>query len=162
MGGHGFCIKVCDPAGKNGPAYCQNIYDRLGCAYNAPNNAKNGTFEVCQGDNMTPPGVYVSGGVTQTYFQPPESLGPITTVPYTPAVPSSSNCVQYSSAALYTALPKTTSAPSGSGGGNSATGTKSGSAAQSTSNGAGASVSVMGVSTTAGFLGVLFAMAFLS
>ncbi|KIM63507.1 hypothetical protein SCLCIDRAFT_8808 [Scleroderma citrinum Foug A] len=162
MGGHAFCIKVCDPAGKNAPAYCQNIYDRLGCAYNAPNNAKNGTFEVCDGDDMTPPGVYVSGGVTQTYFQPPESLGPITTVPYTPVVPSSSNCVQYSSAALYTALPKSTSTPSVSGG-NSATGTHSGSAGpQATSNGAGSSVNVMGVSTIAGFLGVLFAMAFLS
>ena len=127
MGGHTFRIKVCDPTGKNAPMYCQNIYDHLGCAYNAPNNAKNGTFEVCKGDNMTPPGVYVSGGVTQTYFQPPESLGPITTVPYTPAVPSSSNCVQYSSAALYTALPKSTSAPSRSGG-SSASGTHSGAA----------------------------------
>ncbi|KAG6332884.1 hypothetical protein ID866_6202, partial [Astraeus odoratus] len=139
MGGHTFCIKVCDPSKTTGPAYCQNIYDRLGCLYNAPNNAKNGTFEVCDADNMTPPGVYVSGGQTMTYFQPPESLGAITTVPYTPVVPSSSNCVTYTSAALYTGLPKgTDAAVSGTG----ATGTHTGSssAAQATSNGAGSSL----------------------
>ncbi|KAJ8587777.1 hypothetical protein M405DRAFT_288040 [Rhizopogon salebrosus TDB-379] len=38
-------------------ALCQNIYDRLGCAYNAPNNAQKGVFEVCEGDDMSPVGV---------------------------------------------------------------------------------------------------------
>ncbi|KAI6039524.1 hypothetical protein EDC04DRAFT_2684988 [Pisolithus marmoratus] len=163
MGANAFCIKVCDPAKNTGPALCQNIYDRLGCAYNAPNNAKNGTFEVCDADNMTPPGVYVSGGATMTYFQPPESLGPITTVPYTPVVPSSSNCVTYPSAALYTALPKSTNLASAaqSGSSASATGTKSGSASAPTATSSSAAA-VMGISVTAGCLGVLFAMAFLS
>ena len=48
---------------------CQHIYDRIGCAYNAPNNAQNGTFEVCKGDDMTPVGQYVSNGVTMTWTQ---------------------------------------------------------------------------------------------
>ncbi|KAI6008664.1 hypothetical protein EDC04DRAFT_2775405 [Pisolithus marmoratus] len=163
MGANAFCIKVCDPAKNTGPALCQNIYDRLGCAYNAPNNAKNGTFEVCDADNMTPPGVYVSGGATMTYFQPPESLGPITTVPYTPVVPSSSNCVTYPSAALYTALPKSTNSAlaAQSGSSASATGTKSGSASAPAATSSSAAA-VMGISVTAGCLGVLFAMAFLS
>ncbi|KAH7920882.1 hypothetical protein BV22DRAFT_1020403 [Leucogyrophana mollusca] len=162
MGGNGFCIKVCDPAGTNQQALCQNIYDRLGCAYNAPNNAQNGTFEVCQGDDMTPVGVYTSNGATMTYFQPPESLGPISSVPYTPVVPSSSSCVTYQSAQLYTGLPAPTGAsgsaqPTGSA---KPSGSKSGGAAapSGTSNGAGA----LGVSTVAGAAGVLFAMAFLS
>ncbi|KAG1792293.1 uncharacterized protein HD556DRAFT_1309368 [Suillus plorans] len=75
MGGTGFCIKVCDPAGQNQQALCQNIYDHLGCAY----NAQKSVFEVCDGDDMFPVGVYTTNGATSTYFQPPESLGPITT-----------------------------------------------------------------------------------
>ncbi|KAG9120375.1 hypothetical protein FRC07_004163 [Ceratobasidium sp. 392] len=54
------------------------------------------------------PGQYVSNGATMTYQQPPESLGPITSVPYTAVVPKSSNCVQYQSNDLYAAA--TTSA----------------------------------------------------
>ncbi|KAH7926371.1 hypothetical protein BV22DRAFT_1063116 [Leucogyrophana mollusca] len=170
MGGNFFCIKVCDPAGSNQQALCQNIYDRLGCEYNAPNNAQDGTFEVCQGDDMSPVGVYTSGTATMTYFQPPESLGPITSVPYTPVVPSSSNCVTYQSAQLFSGLPAPTGAstsasatgsahPTGSAK-PSSSGSKSGSAAapSGTSNGAGA----MGVSAVAGAAGVLFAMVFLS
>lgn len=161
MGGHAFCLKICDPQGKTPGAYCQNIYDRLGCAYNAPNNAKNGTFEVCDGEDMTPPGLYTgSNGETMTYFQPPESLGPITTVPYTPRVPASSNCVTYHSTDLYPSLPAptggaaTTGKPSGS-----ASATRSGGgAAAPTSNGA----SAVGISSVATIAGVVFAMVFLS
>lgn len=162
MGGNAFCLKLCDPQGKTPGAYCQNIYDRLGCAYNAPNNAKNGTFEYCQGDNMVPPGLYTgSDGKTTTYFQPPESLGPITSVPYTPVVPSSSNCVTYHSTNLYTSLPTptgvavTTSKPSNPTGG---TRTGSAGAPASTSNGA----SAVGISSVATIAGVVFAMIFLS
>ncbi|KAI6115584.1 hypothetical protein EDD16DRAFT_426331 [Pisolithus croceorrhizus] len=162
IGANAFCIKVCDPAKNTGPALCQNIYDRLGCAYNAPNNARNGTFEVCDGDNMTPPGVYVSAGATMTYFQPPESLGPVTTVPYTPVVPSSSNCLTYTSAALYTALPKSThSLPTASRSSAPVTGAKSGSESAPAAT-ASSAATITGIPITAGFLSVLFAMAFLS
>jgi len=162
MGGNTFCIKICDPRGKTPGAYCQNIYDRLGCAYNAPNNAKNGTFEVCDGQDMTPPGLYTgSNGATMTYLQPPESLGPITSVPYTPVVPSSSNCVTYQSTELYPALPTVSSgaaATGSSGKGTGATASGSAGAAAPTSNGA----SAVGISSVATIVGVVFAMVFLS
>ena len=162
MGGNAFCIKICDPQGKDPIAYCQNIYDRLGCAYNAPNNAKNGTFEVCDGDDMTPPGLYTSNGQTMTYFQPPESLGPIKSVPYTPVAPASSNCHTYPSTALYPSLPTPTSGatatgrPSNSAGG--ATRSATAGAAAPTTNGA----SAIGTSSVATIVGVAFAMVFLS
>ena len=159
MGGHTFCLKICDPKGKTPGAYCQNIYDRLGCAYNAPNNAKNGTFEVCDGQDMTPPGIYTgSNGATMTYFQPPESLGPITSVPYTPVVPASSNCVTYHSTDLYPSLPTPTGGVATTGVSTGATQSKSAGAAESTSNGA----SAVGISSIATIAGVVFAMAFLS
>ncbi|KAF5345597.1 hypothetical protein D9756_011040 [Leucocoprinus leucothites] len=100
MGGKGFCFKVCNPNNPDSTKYCQNIYDRIGCVYNVPNTAQNGTFEACQGDNMDPP--------------PPESLGPITSIPYSARIPPSSNCVPTSSAAIFTALPSPTNAPSAS------------------------------------------------
>lgn len=62
MGGDAFCFKVCDPAGPRAAELCQHIFDRIGCAYNAPNNAQNGTFVACLGDNQDPPGVYTSDG----------------------------------------------------------------------------------------------------
>lgn len=160
MGGNGFCLKICDPAGQNQQALCQNIYDRLGCAYNAPNNAQKGVFEVCDGDDMSPVGVYTTGGATSTYFQPPESLGPITTVPYTATPAPSSNCVTYSSTSLYTGQPT----PSGATASTGASGAKS--TASSTNSGASPAktggAATMGVSLGAGLVGVVFAMAFLS
>ncbi|KAG9314769.1 hypothetical protein JVU11DRAFT_3852 [Chiua virens] len=163
MGGMGFCFKACDPNGHNQGQYCQNIYDRLGCAYNVPNNAKNGTFEVCEGDDMTPVGIYTSGGATLTYFQPPESLGPITTVPYTPTPPASSNCVTYHSTDLYTSLPTptgvtTSGGASGASGSATRTATAGGPSSSSSSNGA----SAVGISTVATIAGAMFAMIFLS
>ena len=105
-GGNFFCFKVCNPAGSNASHFCEHIYDRIGCAYNAPNNAKNGTFESCQGDNQDFPGIYTDpSGKIQTYTQPPEALGPITAIPYQPKVPASSNCVTYTSSVLYASLP---------------------------------------------------------
>ncbi|KAF9461027.1 hypothetical protein BDZ94DRAFT_1168573 [Collybia nuda] len=103
LGSDFFCLKACDPAGRNAPRFCEHIYDRIGCAYNAPNNARNGVFESCQGANQDFPGVYVQGGVTHTYTQPPESLGPILSIPYTARVPASSNCAQFASASIYAA-----------------------------------------------------------
>ncbi|KAI0035373.1 hypothetical protein K488DRAFT_43316 [Vararia minispora EC-137] len=113
MGSNQFCIKICDPDGKNPGGFCQNRLDRLGCAYNAPSRftinsgaAGLGVFETCESDDMDIPGIYVDGdGTTRSYSQPAESLGPITTVPYHPRLPRSSNCVPARSAELYTDVP---------------------------------------------------------
>jgi len=107
VGSGTFCYKACDPAGPNAARLCEHVYDRVGCTYNAPADyaSINGTFQSCQGDNQLPVGVYVGeNGQTSTWYQPAESLGPITTVPYTPAIPSSSQCSSYTSDSLYTAL----------------------------------------------------------
>jgi hypothetical protein len=122
-----------------------------------PNNAQNGTFEVCDSDLKTPVGIYTTNGVTMTYTQP--NTGDVVP-PYTPVVPSSSNCVTYQSTALYTGLPTVTAAPSTGTGQvtGQATGSSSAGAASATSNGA----SALGISSVAGILGTLFAVAFLS
>ncbi|EGF97652.1 uncharacterized protein MELLADRAFT_73714 [Melampsora larici-populina 98AG31] len=143
-----FCYKACDPAGPNAAQLCQHVYDRIGCRYNAPANypAINGTFQSCKGDNQLPAGIYVDGPTTKTFVQPPESLGPIATIPYTPVIPATSECTTYTSAALYTdlpappintatlAVPTGTSKPSDTNNGNSmpaATGTSGRNAASS-------------------------------
>jgi hypothetical protein len=163
MGGSAFCITICDPAtsSDNQTAYCQNIYDRMGCSYNMPNKAQNGTFEVCEADLKIPAGLYVTGGVTMTYSQPASaSVDP----PYTPVVPSSSNCVTYNSAVLYSAIASVTptgqsSAASATGTVKSSTGTGSSGAASPTQSGGAVA---LGVSTVAGIAGTLFAVLFLS
>ncbi|KAJ8521294.1 hypothetical protein ONZ45_g1968 [Pleurotus djamor] len=185
MGGDAFCMKVCDQTKPNAARYCEHILDRIGCAYNAPHNAQPGVFESCLGDNQDFPGIYTdAAGAVQTYTQPPEHLGPISTMPYTARVPASSSCVQYQSAELYAALasvsvpaPAGTWAASGSAGASgSATGTASGSSptatggsssssrtgtadsANSTSNDA----SVVALSGAVSVFGVLFSALFLS
>jgi hypothetical protein len=170
MGGSVFCFKICDPAGANAANYCQHIFDRIGCAYNAPNNAKNGTFESCQGDNQDFPGVYTdSTGQIQTYTQPPESLGAISSIPYTPKVPASSNCVTYTSSVLYASLP-TSSVPSSSGHSSTvhSSGTKTGTtgpsntgSTSSSSNSAG-SPTALALTSLTSLLGVAFAVFILS
>lgn len=107
MGGDMFCLKACDPADENDWHFCEHIFDRIGCAYNAPADYANinGTFTSCESENQMYPGVYVnSNGQTVTYTQPPESLGPITTIPYTAEIPSSSQCTTYTSSNLWTQL----------------------------------------------------------
>ncbi len=108
MGGDAFCFKACDPSKPNPARYCEHIFDRIGCAFNSPNNAKNGTFEACDAENADYPGVYTSNGQVMTYTQPAESLGPITTVPYTARVPASSNCRSITSSQAFTGLPTVT------------------------------------------------------
>jgi hypothetical protein len=112
MGSNQFCIKICNPSGANPEGYCQHKLDRLGCSYNAPSkftvdggSADTGVFETCNSDNMDIPGEYVQNGQTRSYAQPPESAGPIKTVPYEPRIPATSNCVQTASTALYTDIP---------------------------------------------------------
>ena len=175
MGANQFCFKACDPAGQNDEKFCEHIFDRIGCAYNAPNAAKNGTFESCQGDNQDFPGVYTQGGQTLTYTQPPEGVEP--SPPYTARVPSSSNCQQFDSASLYTALATVipTAGPFASGGASFSapapssaapagqTPTRSGNAggaAQSSGAGNGASAVTVGIFST--LLGVSFSMLFLA
>ncbi|KIM43617.1 hypothetical protein M413DRAFT_443541 [Hebeloma cylindrosporum] len=98
MGQNMFCIKACNPASPNAAAYCAHQYDRIGCPYNAPSNVQETVFQECDADNAEFPGVYTFAGVVQTYTQPPASLGPITSIPYVPKVPASSNCRTFSSA----------------------------------------------------------------
>ncbi|KAG8213494.1 hypothetical protein J3R82DRAFT_12033 [Butyriboletus roseoflavus] len=125
IGGNSFCMTICNPASSSADqgAYCQNIYDRMGCAYNMPNNAQNGTFEVCDADLKTPVGIYTSGGATQTFSQP---FTGTFSVPYTPTVPASSNCVTYQSSALYSSLPTGTAATATGSQSGKASGTSSG------------------------------------
>ena len=85
------CFKACDPKDPNAASYCYNRLDRVGINYVCPNAAQNGVFEYCDSENQDFVGVYTSDGQTITYSQPPESLGPITSMPYTPRIPSSSN-----------------------------------------------------------------------
>ncbi|PPQ66939.1 hypothetical protein CVT24_008536 [Panaeolus cyanescens] len=102
MGANKFCLKACDQRRPNAAKYCEHIFDRIGCDYNAPSNARPGVFESCAGDSQDFPGIYTdSAGKTQTYTQPPESLGVITTIPYTARVPASSQCSQFNSAEIY-------------------------------------------------------------
>ncbi|KAG0700156.1 hypothetical protein DFH29DRAFT_933391 [Suillus ampliporus] len=167
MGGNAFCITICDPASSsaNQSAYCQNIYDRMGCSYNMPSNGQNGTFEVCDADLKTPVGIYVTGGVTMTYSQPATAA---VVPPYTAVVPASSNCVSYTSSVLYAAIATVT--PTGVSASATATGSGTGSVKSSTGTGtAGAASSTqtggaitLGVSTLAGLTGTLFAIVFLS
>ncbi|PPR05572.1 hypothetical protein CVT24_002790 [Panaeolus cyanescens] len=106
MGNNGFCIKVCDPNGPDAANFCEHKLDRIGCAYNAPNNARNGTFESCEGESQDFPGIHTNAaGVTTSYNQP---AGPITSISYTARVPASSNCRQFESTSIYSALPTLT------------------------------------------------------
>ncbi|KAF8160404.1 hypothetical protein BJ912DRAFT_326900 [Pholiota molesta] len=135
IGFNSFCHKACDPAGADAAHFCEHIYDRIGCAYNAPNRARDRVFESCAGDSQDFPGVYTAenenGSATLTYRQPAESLGAITSVPYTARVPASSSCQVYESAALYTGLPSavvvsSTTGAAGAGAGAGATGATGG------------------------------------
>lgn len=139
MGGNAFCLKACSPQSPLAARYCEHIFDRIGCAYNVPSNAQPGTFESCLGDNQDFPGIYTdAAGATQTYTQPPESLGPIGVVGYTARVPASSSCVQVESASVYTALPTPSTSVSAAGesgaqSGNTGRGSRTGSAALASS-----------------------------
>ncbi|KAJ7336355.1 manno protein [Mycena albidolilacea] len=184
MGGSQFCFKACDPSKPNAAHYCEHVYDRIGqrsfddgcrCAYNAPNNAQNGTFESCLGENQDFPGVYTTDGQVMTYKQPPESLGPISSLPYTARVPASSSCTQYTSAQLFSALGAVSSTASASatttgggsggstGGGAAQTGsqTKSGASAGASATGTGGA-EALSASLVSGLLGVAFAAVFLA
>ncbi|GAA6024978.1 hypothetical protein JCM8202_002172 [Rhodotorula sphaerocarpa] len=130
-----FCLKACDPSYENGWAMCEHIYDRIGCKYNAPSEWSkiNGTFESCKGDDQLYPGQYIENGQTMTYTQPPESLGPITSIPYTPYTPPSSECTQYTSSNIYTAGPQLAASTSAASSASESTSGSSSSQASATS-----------------------------
>ena len=151
MGSNQFCMKVCDPADPQAPRLCEHIYDRVGVLYNCPHRATNGVFEACEGENQDPPGIYTENGQVMTYTQPAESLGPISTIPYEPRIPASSNCVPFQSNQLFADLPAATGAPgassgTGSGAGPAPTGTGAG-------TGAGSAPTRTGSGTTPGATG---------
>lgn len=169
MGGNAFCFKVCDPTKPNAAKFCEHIYDRIGCAFNAPNAAKNGTFETCDGEVQDFPGVYTENGQTMTFTQPPEGVVP--TPPYTPRVPASSNCVQHNSAELFNAIATVlpTTGVFASGGASFSAAQSAASAAASTASGAKASsssapndASALAVGGLSMILGVVGSMLFLS
>lgn len=175
MGSNSFCMKVCDPADPEAPNLCQHIYDRIGTMYNCPNQAQNGTFEACEGDNQDPPGVFTSNGQVMTYTQPPESLGAITTQPYSVRMPASSNCVTYNSADLFAALGSATAAASSGAATATASGSAKASGTGSTASRSGSSASAtatggaqnngaftLQVSAAATIFGTLFAAVLLS
>lgn len=138
-----FCLKTCNPSDAQGAKLCNHIYDRVGCTYNAvaDYNHINGTFQVCDSDDMTPPGVYVSNGVTTTWTQGPEGV-PVSP-PYTPTIPASSNCQTFSSEQLFGAAP-TTSSSSGSSSATQTGGSAQGSGGSSSRSGSGSSPSQTG------------------
>ncbi|KAJ6462906.1 hypothetical protein C8R45DRAFT_1026458 [Mycena sanguinolenta] len=139
VGNNAFCGKICDQTGSQPQALCNNIYDRLGCEYNAPADVPANTFEYCLGDDMTPVGQYVgTDGKTSTYFQPSSETISIDydALPYTPTPAATSSCTPYASAAIFTdGVGVTVAAGNGAGaaptgsasGSNSATGSATGS-----------------------------------
>ncbi|KAL7005084.1 hypothetical protein EMMF5_005324 [Cystobasidiomycetes sp. EMM_F5] len=56
-----FCIRACNPAGKNAKIYCQHVYDVMGCDFNMPGDYSDG-FGTCQADSGQPMGVYPANG----------------------------------------------------------------------------------------------------
>jgi len=166
IGGGVMAIKVCNPNGPNPSGYCQHTLDRIGIQYNMPNQAQNGTFEVCDTDAMAIPGEYVVNGQTSSYAQPAESV-PITSVPYSPSVPASSNCVTYQSSAIFSSFaslfPTTTGASSPTGSGASKnTGTRAGSSASATSTSGSNGAGVVTISLFSSIVSVAFSVAFLA
>lgn len=156
MGSNMFCFKICDPAGANAAHYCEHVFDRIGCQYNAPAAYVDGVFESCEGESQDFPGVYTdAAGAVHTYTQPAESLGAIQTMPYTARIPKSSNCVAATSAAIFTGLPSGTAAAVSSAAtsaassvsGSAATGISTSRAASGTTSRASGSASASGTPT---------------
>lgn len=112
IGNGKFCFKACDLRDPANYDLCENRLDRMGCEYNAPNEAKVGVFESCLGDNQLVPGIYTGpDGVTSSYVQPWEGNF---TIPYEAVMPASSSCTTFSSAAIYTGLPAASTTASAS------------------------------------------------
>ncbi|KAF7378491.1 hypothetical protein MSAN_00276500 [Mycena sanguinolenta] len=149
IGDSAFCGKICDQTGSNPQGLCNNMYDRLGCEYNAPSNVEANTFEYCLGDDMMPVGTYVGAdGQTSTYHQPAET-DPIdySDLPYTPTPAPTSSCTQFASSAIFADGVGVTVA-AGNGVGASSAAPTSGAAAtgSATGSGSGTAAKATGVS----------------
>ena len=144
-----FCLKMCNPDDSNAASLCNHIYDEIGCTYNAvaDYNAINGTFTVCDSDDMEPPGIYTgTDGQVTTWFQP--QTGAIVP-PYTPTQVASSNCQTYASSELFAAA-ATDSAVATSTSGASATATgASGTGSTASRSGTGSTASATGAASGA-------------
>ena len=113
--------------------------------------------------------IYAAGAVV-TYTQPAESLGAITSMPYTATVPASSNCVTYTSSVLFSALASVTASASGSAATSTGTAKASSSTVKASTTGTSASASstassgadALVVSGAASLMGVVFAGLFLA
>ena len=137
-----FCFKWCKDDAPNAAGKCQHTLDRIGTSFNCPSKYTlagfaAGEFEVCDSDSFPIPGLYTdAAGATQSYAQPPESLGAITTVPYEPTAAATSNCKTFASTELFTTFG---SAPTGAASSSGASGSSGGSSATSTGTRSGAS-----------------------
>ncbi|KAK4050788.1 hypothetical protein OIV83_003209 [Microbotryomycetes sp. JL201] len=100
-----FCLKICNLQ-RNDPNYCLNTYDTLACRYNMPSSfyddeTRQDKFVECESDLQDVVGEYKQkNGATATWSLP-RPLPPDATLPYTPRVPSSSNCKTYSKSELF-------------------------------------------------------------
>ncbi|GAA6012959.1 hypothetical protein JCM10207_008395 [Rhodosporidiobolus poonsookiae] len=134
-----FCFKICDPSADAN--YCQNKFDLIGCSYNMPAAYEDGVFLECDGDLQDVAGTYTgTDGKTSTWSQP-ESLPATSTLPWTPRIPASSNCVTYQSSDIFAAsdLGYQSTALSGSATATSAASTASSTSAASSRSGASSS-----------------------
>ncbi|KAM0748357.1 hypothetical protein T439DRAFT_382798 [Meredithblackwellia eburnea MCA 4105] len=154
VGGGVFCFKLCDPT-VTSPNYCQNVYDLIGCSYNMPASYAANEFTSCEGELQDVVGTYTSDGQTYTWSQP-SSLPATSTLPWTPRIPASSNCVTYQSSDIFpTSLLGYQSTGSAISTAASTTATSSGASSSATSSassrsgsGASSSASKTGSSTT--------------
>ncbi|KAJ6540314.1 hypothetical protein B0H19DRAFT_959665, partial [Mycena capillaripes] len=103
LGSGAFCGKICDQTGSNPGGLCQTTYNRLGCEYNAPDNAQDGVFEACAGDDMLPVGTYVGSDAKTSVYTQPDITDPLSVIPYTPTPAPTSNCALFQSTAIFTA-----------------------------------------------------------
>jgi len=121
VGGNQFCFKACYNS-ITSPDYCENRYDLVGCDYNMPSAAQDGEFTSCEGDVQDVVGVYTTNGQTLTWSMP----DPLTTSPpYTPRIPSSSNCQTFQSTDLFAAVATTSGSATTTGGSTVSTGSAS-------------------------------------
>ncbi|GJJ14298.1 hypothetical protein Clacol_008562 [Clathrus columnatus] len=108
------CVKMCTNTDPDRGLLCNHIYDEIGCAYNAVADYSqiNGTFTVCDSDDMAFPGIFTqSDGVVTTWTQP---FSGTFSVPYVPTQVASSNCFTYESTQLFPNLAATPTTTAGS------------------------------------------------
>ena len=76
LGGNIFCLKMCNPSSSDAAAKCQHIYDELGCTYNALADYTkiNGTFSVCDFDDMPDSGIITTSDSSSLAANTPPTL----------------------------------------------------------------------------------------